>query len=283
MNINRLAERARTARDELDEILDAGWVGTLSVSVDGSPQVVPILYARVGDAVILHGSTGAGSLRAAAAGSPVAFCVAHLDGFVYAASLFESSANYRSAVVYGNCERLTGDAAEAALVGLSEHVMPGRAGEVRANTAKERAATIVLRLPIVDGQWLAKARTGSASVEEGDDPSVWTGVLPVRTVFGLPQPSPETAERGIPVAGSVARRVADHAAEGERARQRDRAVVRRPFLPLEREAAQRSAQGSASGLAASRSRAGSSRGRRSFGCSARYQGSASGLASCRGG
>ena len=79
MNINRLAERARTARDELDEILDAGWVGTLSVSVDGSPQVVPILYARVGDAVILHGSTGAGSLRAAAAGSPVAFCVAHLD------------------------------------------------------------------------------------------------------------------------------------------------------------------------------------------------------------
>ena len=65
MNINRLAERARTARDELDEILDAGWVGTLSVSVDGSPQVVPILYARVGDAVILHGSTGAGSLRAA--------------------------------------------------------------------------------------------------------------------------------------------------------------------------------------------------------------------------
>ena len=138
MNINRLAERARTARDELDEILDAGWVGTLSVSVDGSPQVVPILYARVGDAVILHGSTGAGSLRAAAAGSPVAFCVAHLDGFVYAASLFESSANYRSAVVYGSCERLTGDAAEAALVGLSEHVMPGRAGEVRANTAKER-------------------------------------------------------------------------------------------------------------------------------------------------
>ncbi len=209
MNINRLAERARTARVELDEILDAGWVGTLSVSVDGSPQVVPILYARVGDAVILHGSTGAGSLRAAAAGSPVAFCVAHLDGFVYAASLFESSANYRSAVVYGSCERLTGDAAEAALVGLSEHVMPGRAGEVRANTAKERAATIVLRLPIVDGQWLAKARTGSASVEEGDDPSVWTGVLPVRTVFGLPQPSPETAERGIPVAGSVARRVAD--------------------------------------------------------------------------
>ena len=172
MNINRLAERARTARDELDEILDAGWVGTLSVSVDGSPQVVPILYARVGDAVILHGSTGAGSLRAAAAGSPVAFCVAHLDGFVYAASLFESSANYRSAVVYGSCERLTGDAAEAALVGLSEHVMPGRAGEVRANTAKERAATIVLRLPIVDGQWLVAGSSGVPLTVVGTGPTM---------------------------------------------------------------------------------------------------------------
>ena len=119
MRIHRLAERARTARDDLDDILDAGWVGTLSVSVDGLPQVVPVLYGRVGDAVIVHGSTGAGTLRAAAAGSPVAFCVAHLDGFVYAASLFESSANYRSAVVHGVCERLADNEAEAALAGLS--------------------------------------------------------------------------------------------------------------------------------------------------------------------
>jgi len=145
MNINRLAERARTARDELDEILDAGWVGTLSVSVDGSPQVVPILYARVGDAVILHGSTGAGSLRAAAAGSPVAFCVAHLDGFVYAASLFESSANYRSAVVYGSCERLTGDAAEAALVGSRNTSCLGalvRSGPTPPRNARRRSSCV---------------------------------------------------------------------------------------------------------------------------------------------
>ena len=208
MRIHRLAERARTARDDLDDILDAGWVGTLSVSVDGLPQVVPVLYGRVGDAVIVHGSTGAGTLRAAAAGSPVAFCVAHLDGFVYAASLFESSANYRSAVVHGVCERLADNEAEAALAGLSEHVMPGRAAEARANTAKERAATIVLRLPIVDGQWLAKARTGPASVLEDDDPSVWTGVLPVRTVLDTPVPTAEAAARGIPLPASIEQRLA---------------------------------------------------------------------------
>ena len=208
MRLTRHAERARTARDELDDILDDGWVGTLAATVDGLPQVVPVLYARAGDAILVHGSTGAGTLRAAAAGAPVAFCVAHLDGFVYAASLFESSANYRSAVVNGVCERLTEDAAEAALSALSEHVMPGRLDEVRANTAKERAATIVLRLPIIDGQWLAKARTGSASAQEDDDPSVWTGVVPVRTVLGEPVPSPETAARGIPVSPSITRRVA---------------------------------------------------------------------------
>jgi len=208
MRIRRHAERARSARDELDEILDAGWVGTLSTVVDGQPQVVPVLYARVGDAVLVHGSTGAGTLRAAGDGAPVVFCVAHLDAFVYAASLFESSANYRSAVVSGRCELLTGDAAEQALIALSEQIMPGRPAEVRGNTAKERAATIVLRLPIAEGQWLAKARTGSATVHDEDDPSVWTGILPVHTVFGEPMPTSKAAEGGIPVSPSVAARVA---------------------------------------------------------------------------
>lgn len=86
--------------------------------------------------------------------------------------------------------------------------MPGRPAEVRANTAKERAATIVLSLPIVEGQWLAKARTGSASAQDDDDPDVWTGILPVHTVFGEPVSTPQAVERGIPVSPSVTARVA---------------------------------------------------------------------------
>ena len=41
----------------LDEILDTAQVGTLSTVIDGWPWSVPMLFARVGDDIILHGST----------------------------------------------------------------------------------------------------------------------------------------------------------------------------------------------------------------------------------
>ncbi len=206
MRIRRLSERARDDRADLDAILDAGWVGTLATVVAGQPQVVPVLYARRDDAILLHGSTGAGTLRAAATGAPVAFCVTHLDAFVYAASLFESSANYRSAVVQGTCETLQEADAEAALRHLSQHLMPGRAAEVRSNRPKELAATLVLQLPIRAGQWAAKVRSGPPSHEPDDDPTVWTGLLPVRAVFGEPIGSTAAVADSIPVADSVRRR-----------------------------------------------------------------------------
>ena len=56
-----------------------------------------MLYGRDGDRILLHGSIGAGALRHVAAGAPAALCVTHLDGWVYAHTLFDSSANYRSA------------------------------------------------------------------------------------------------------------------------------------------------------------------------------------------
>ena len=66
--IRREAHLARTERADLDAILDAGLVGTFCTVVDGRPLSVPMLYARVGDRLYLHGSTGAGALRRVAAG-----------------------------------------------------------------------------------------------------------------------------------------------------------------------------------------------------------------------
>ena len=99
MPIRRLPDRAQHELDQLYAVLDGAWVGTLSVVVPGEParvQSIPILYGRDGDALIFHGSTGAGTLRLLAGGAEATFCIAILDGFVYAASLFDSSANYRS-------------------------------------------------------------------------------------------------------------------------------------------------------------------------------------------
>lgn len=186
--IKRLPERALADRSELDAVLDAARVATLSTVADGRPLVVPVLFARDGDRLLVHGSTGAGALRVAAAGAPIAVSVALLDGLVYADSLFESSANYRSAVVSGVATVLTGDAAREALDRLSDALMPGRRAEVRTHLPKELAATLTLALPIDADNWTAKRRTGGPSAIE--DPTVWSGVLPLHRSWGEPLPEP---------------------------------------------------------------------------------------------
>ena len=202
--IRRLSERQVVDRAAVDALLDEELVGHLTAVVDGMPIVVPMGFARVGDDVLVHGSTGGGfALRAAAEQSTVAFVVTALDGLVYARSLFDSSMNYRSAVVCGVLEPVPDDEVDAALLALSERLMPGRAAEVRATVRKEAAATSVLRLALDDV--VMKARSGGPSEEpdDGEDHAVWAGVVPLRRVFGAPVASVQTPA-GTPLPVSVA-------------------------------------------------------------------------------
>lgn len=203
--LNRLPERGTTDRAPLDALLDSQWIGTLSTVVDGLPWAVPMLLARDGDRILLHGSTGAGALRHVAHGAPAAFCVATVDDLVVAATTFESSANYRSAVVRGTLTNLTGDERSSALDAFSGKLLPGRPGEVRPMTKKELAATLVTALPIEDGAWIMKSRDGlpSTNDEAGAEPDVWAGLVPVTTTYGPARPAPWA--EATPVPASVRR------------------------------------------------------------------------------
>ncbi|WP_226343903.1 pyridoxamine 5'-phosphate oxidase family protein [Agilicoccus flavus] len=207
-HLNRHAERGTTDRDRLDALLDEQWVGTLSTVVDGLPWAVPMLFARDGDRIILHGSTGAGALREVADGAPAAFCVATVDALVVAATTFDSSANYRSAVVRGRLANLTGDEKTRVLDAFSEKLLPGRTSEVRPMTKREMAATLAMALPIEDGAWIMKAREGlpSTNEESGAERDVWTGVVPVRSGYVEPAASPWSTRTEVPA--SVRRLVA---------------------------------------------------------------------------
>ena len=190
--INRHRERARYERAELDAVLDAGHhIGTLSTVADGRPWVVPMLYGRAGDRILMHGSVGAGALRHAAAGAPAALCVVHIDGWVYAHTLFDSSATYRSAVVHGRLHALSGDEAMKALTQITECLTPGRSAEVPFHTKKQLAATTALAMDIVEGQWTVKVRdAGPGMPEPGEaDPGLWTGILPISSAYGHPKTS----------------------------------------------------------------------------------------------
>jgi len=129
--IRRLPEKSVTDRDIAYAILDAALVAHVAVVVDGQPYVVPVAVARRGDEAICHGSSASRLFTALADGAPTCLTVTLLDGLVLARSLFESSMHYRSVMALGTARRLQGDEEVAALLHLSEHLMPGRTSEAR--------------------------------------------------------------------------------------------------------------------------------------------------------
>ncbi len=186
----RLRERARTDRSELYAVLDAGLVCHVGVVRDGAPVVLPTGYGRIDDTVYIHGSTGAGWLRIAD-GAPVCLTVTHLDGVVYARSVFHFSMNYRSAVVHSAARVVTDpDERQAALRAIVEQLAPGSWEHARLPDARELAATTVVALDLTEAS--VKVRTGPPGDEPADIVAGgrWAGVLPVHTALGEPEPDP---------------------------------------------------------------------------------------------
>jgi nitroimidazol reductase NimA-like FMN-containing flavoprotein (pyridoxamine 5'-phosphate oxidase superfamily) len=186
----RSRERASYDRETVHAILDQGYVCHLGFVRDGAPVVLPTLYARSGERLYVHGSTGSRPLRGAAdAGLAVCLTVTHVDGLVLAKSAFHHSLNYRSVVVHGTAHQVTdpGERA-AALDAIVDQAVPGRAADSRRPNAKELASTAVIRLDLHEVS--AKIRTGGPN-EEPEDLTLphWSGVIPVVTAYGAPEPA----------------------------------------------------------------------------------------------
>jgi uncharacterized protein len=188
--LHRLSERGQTDRADLYAVLDAGLICHLGVVVDGYPVVLPTGYGRVGHTLYLHGSSANRTLRAAA-GQQVCVTVTHLDGLVCARSVFNHSMNYRSAMIFGTAQPVTGDPQRlAALRAITEQLVPGQWDHARQPTRKELAATIVLELPLAEAS--VKVRTGPPHDEPEDYATdTWAGVLPAQLIFGAAEPDPE--------------------------------------------------------------------------------------------
>ncbi len=218
LRVHRHPERGTRERTVIDAILDAGFVCHLGVVLEGRPVVLPTLYGRDGDRLVLHGSSAARSLRTA--GMPVCVTVTLVDGLVLARSAFHHSANYRSVVIHGQAEAVHGDDDKrAALRVLTEHVAPGRWDRLRAPTEPELRATSVLTLSLAHAT--AKVRAAGLADDPDDlDAPVWAGVVPLRTHLDDPEPDPGSAAglapprwtgaSGVPAAPRTAETPDDH-------------------------------------------------------------------------
>jgi hypothetical protein len=194
--IRRLAERAHYERETVDAILDEAYVAHVGAVVDGLPVVIPYACARVGDELVLHGSTKAGILSAIASGEPICATVTHFDGIVVARSAFHCSMNYRSVVVHG-AARVVDDPDEKIrlLDAFVDRLIPNRRALMRTMSAGELEATQVVALTL--DAVSAKIREGGPKDAPEDlRADLWGGVIPLALVAGTPEPD-ETTAAGI--------------------------------------------------------------------------------------
>ena len=186
--VRRLPERAAYDRATVHAILDEGFLCHVGFVAGGQPYVIPTGYARVGETVYLHGSTG--SRLGLRPGMDVCVTVTLLDGLVLARSAFHHSMNYRSVMALGRTRAVRDpEEKETALRALVEHIVPGRSDAVRGADRRELAATAVLALPLDEVS--AKVRTGPPKDDDPDyDLPIWAGVLPVSLTPGDPVADP---------------------------------------------------------------------------------------------
>jgi len=198
--LKRLPKRGSFDREEINKILDEGFICHVGFNVDGQPFVIPTGYARVGGSLIIHGSQASRMLRTLEQGIEVCVTVTLLDGLVLARSAFHHSMNYRSVVVFGRATKIE-DREEklAALRALSEHMIPGRWDDVRGPNESEFRQTTVLSLPLTEAS--AKVRTGPPLDDEEDYAlPIWAGVVPLKIDAEPPISDPKLPKDILPPA-----------------------------------------------------------------------------------
>jgi nitroimidazol reductase NimA-like FMN-containing flavoprotein (pyridoxamine 5'-phosphate oxidase superfamily) len=196
--VQRIKDRARYERSDAYAILDAGFLAHVGFCVDGQPFVIPMLYARSGDALFLHGSIASRLLNQVGQGVETCVSMTLVDGLVLARSHFHHSANYRSVVAFGRARVLEDAAAKTtALAHFVEAMLPGRSAESRPPDRNELAATSVLHFDIVDIS--AKIRSGGAKDDKADLALPhWAGVVPMNLRHGTPLPEQDCADDALP-------------------------------------------------------------------------------------
>ncbi len=196
--VRRLAERGHYDRTSIDAILDEALICHVGITTDDGPVVIPTIHARIGDSLYVHGSPAGRLWRTLGTGVEVCVTVTLVDGLVLARSAFHHSMNYRSVVIFGRAEPVS-DLVERdrVLSAFVEHVVPGRAADLRASSERELRATAVLRIGLDEAS--VKMRTGGPSddAEDLDEPA-WAGVLPLTITPGSAIED-DTAGTGKPV------------------------------------------------------------------------------------
>ena len=187
--VKRISNKSDYSKETVHAIIDEALFCHLGIIHDGKPVVIPTIHARMGDHIVFHGSNASRLLKISN-NNEICVTITLLDGLVMARSLFNSSMNYRSAVIFGKGEIIKDhDERMAAFKSITDHIAPGRWDDARQPNNSELKQTSVVRMPIDEAS--AKFSMGPPDDEDEDYAlDYWAGVIPINQTYGEPESDP---------------------------------------------------------------------------------------------
>jgi len=193
--MRRRAKRATYDVETVHAIFDEALIASVAVAIDGQPHVQPMIHARIGSDLILHGLATNRLLNAIAGGAEACINVMIVDAMAVCRRIEDHSMLYRSATVYGHGTTVEDEAEKQAIM---THVFESLVGKSR--TAGLPAlpegyldGTMVVVVPIEEA--VGKVNS-SVPTETGPD-GVWSGFVPVKVTYGEPRPDDRTMGEGL--------------------------------------------------------------------------------------
>jgi len=197
--VKRISNKSDYSKETVHAIIDEALFCHLGIIHNGKPVVIPTIHARMGDHIVFHGSNASRLLKISN-NNEICVTITLLDGLVMARSLFNSSMNYRSAVIFGKGEIIKDhNERMAAFKSITDHIAPGRWDDARQPNNSELKQTSVVRMPIDEAS--AKISVGPPDDEDEDYAlDYWAGVIPINQTYGEPESDPILQE-GITIPG----------------------------------------------------------------------------------
>jgi len=182
----RRANRASYDRALVHAILDEALTGTLATIIDGEPFAQPMIHARDGDDIILHGSAANRMLGVLAAGARACFSVSIIDGLILGRSVPDHSFRYRSLSVHGVCTPVDDPKLKRARMRrVFEHIIPKRWEQLPPVDEDYLGQVRVLILPLAE--CVAKVNAGAPDDAPGE---TWAGIIPFHLAAETLEPAP---------------------------------------------------------------------------------------------
>lgn len=165
-------------------------IGSLAAIIDGEPFVQPMIHARDGEEIILHGSSTNRMLIALEAGARACLSVSIIDALVLGRSVPDHSFQYRSVSIHGLAQAVTDPAQKRERMRrVFNHIIKKR-WEMLAPVSDDYLTKVkVLILPLEE----SVAKTNTSRPEDalgGQFNAIWSGVIPFDIAAGAPQPAP---------------------------------------------------------------------------------------------